>query len=360
MHLVGSSISYWFSVIIEEAIEDYVTKVQAENSKEVTSKIYFEKAVEHRISCSENSHFNGTMETLPYLYPFTIEYNIILASAWFIIWANIGKHHLNSHPHHITSEIKEDEDGQSEVVYKSGVSVNVDCHASNRGLFGGLFILLLILITIVVFFSTIKLKDFSHIGVHIYTGQIALLTIVCLVIIPLAYRQTRQLHVVNIHHFSNSFTKMDDVLVLIPLPFYLLHYSLAIKAEVAKICHHFDFERFFLIFIYICSILQVVIQSPFIVDGIRRCSNSKELRFRKPGRELITFLLILNISLWILNTFELKSVDKHQSPQQYFGKFNWMIISHTTLPLMLLYRFHSSVCLSDIWKSAYEKDESIH
>jgi len=68
--------------------------------------------------------------------------------------------------------------------------------------------------------------------------------------------------------------------------------------------------------------------------------------------------LILNITLWILNTFELKSVDKFHGSPEYYGELNWMIISHTTLPLMLFYRFHSSVCLSDIWKYGYEKDET--
>lgn len=114
----------------------------------------------------------------------------------------------------------------------------------------------------------------------------------------------------------------------------------------------------FLIIIYILNIIQVTIQTPFIVDGIRRCSNSKRLRFSKPGKGLITFALILNIAVWIFVTFEIKSVDKYHKMQKFYGKFIWMVILDTCLPLMLFYRFHSSVCLSDIWKHAYEKDES--
>lgn len=36
----------------------------------------------------------------------------------------------------------------------------------------------------------------------------------------------------------------------------------------------------------------------------------------------------------------------------------WTLLSHLTLPLALFYRFHSSVCLADMWKAAYEEEES--
>lgn len=251
-------------------------------------------------------------------------------------------------------EISENSLGEEEIHYKSAISISADCHASNRGLFGGLSTLLITFITIVIFFTTIKQDKYSEVGIGIYSAQIGVLTIMCFIVIPLAYRQMRRLDVVGHHHLDNSSTAMDDLLVLIPIPFYFIHYILSIvaAASVGK------GNNIFLIIIYVLTMAQVVVQSPFLVDGIRRCSNNKKLRFKKPGRELITFALILNITLWILNTFELKSVDKYHGMQEYFGILNWMIISHTTLPLMLFYRFHCSVCLSDIWKYAYEKDET--
>lgn len=103
--------------------------------------------------------------------------------------------------------------------------------------------------------------------------------------------------------------------------------------------------------------LQVLIQTPFIIDGLRRCSNSKQLRQEKPGRELITFLVVCNVAMWIMETFEIKSQDKQDDRYEVYGKFLWIIFSHMTLPLTMFYRFHSSVCLADIWKSAYEYGE---
>jgi hypothetical protein len=97
MHLVGTSISFWFSTIIEEAIEDYVTKVEAMNGTYnhsfISEDAVFRESISHHMFCSEKSIINKqSMDALPYLYPFTIEYNIILASVWYIIWTNIGRY----------------------------------------------------------------------------------------------------------------------------------------------------------------------------------------------------------------------------------------------------------------------------
>jgi len=95
MHLVGSSITFWFSTIIEEAIEDYVVKVQHMNStynhSTISDDVLFKETVSMQMYCRANALINtDTMEALPYLYPFSIEYNIILASIWYLIWTKIG------------------------------------------------------------------------------------------------------------------------------------------------------------------------------------------------------------------------------------------------------------------------------
>ncbi|CAB0020517.1 unnamed protein product [Nesidiocoris tenuis] len=102
--------------------------------------------------------------------------------------------------------------------------------------------------------------------------------------------------------------------------------------------------------------LQVLIQTPFIIDGLRRCSNTKSLRKEKPGRELLTFLIVCNVTMWITETFEIKSHSDLSDPRShYYGQFLWACITHLTFPLTMFYRFHSSVCMVDIWKSAYVK-----
>lgn len=260
--------------------------------------------------------------------------------------------------HHVHEEIVETENGDEEIHFRSpGLMLTVDCHSSNKGLFSGLAILFLVIISIVIFFTTIQKDLYSHFAVMTYTLQLFLLTLSCFVTIPIAYYRMNKLNVVNVSHQNNAFTTMDDILILIPIPFYFIHHVLSIVASLKTKDNEFELNNYLLIGIDILTICQVVIQSPFIVDSIRRCANEPRIRYQKPGRELVILILILNVALWILNTFELKSVELYHATHIYFGEFFSMILSHATLPLMLFYRFHSSVCLSNIWKYAYEKDE---
>jgi hypothetical protein len=55
------------------------------------------------------------------------------------------------------------------------------------------------------------------------------------------------------------------------------------------------------------QILQVLIQTPWIIDSMRRCANSVENRKKKPGRELITFMIIANVTIWIFYAFSVKT-----------------------------------------------------
>jgi hypothetical protein len=40
----------------------------------------------------------------------------------------------------------------------------------------------------------------------------------------------------------------------------------------------------------------------------------------------------------------------------YYDAQAWSIIQAFTSPLSVFYRFHSSVCLADIWQEAYQDD----
>ena len=275
---------------------------------------------------------------------------------WLLIYIYI--YYLGSNNpaklHHISEEINQDHvTGNIDINYRSNITINADCHASNLGLFGGLLALLITLTTTIVFFTTINHTEYHDVGMVLYTFQFGFLTLCSMVSVPLAMRNIRRLNVVSCHHLDNSSTAMDDLLLFIPLPFFYVHHILCIYTEI----RYGSGNSISMAVIYVVHLIQITYQTPFLIDGIRRCSNEQKFRFKKPGKGLVTFLIILNITLWIMVTFEVKPVDKYHSMGKYFGKFNWMIILDTCLPLMLFYRFHSSVCLSYMWQNAYKKDE---
>lgn len=113
-----------------------------------------------------------------------------------------------------------------------------------------------------------------------------------------AYLQTAKLDI-NSHPVS----KLDDILLFIAIPAFIMDTTFTLVPAIAnkstlKIC------------LGISQIVQVLIQTPFIIDGLRRCSNALALRRKKPGRELIVFLTISNVSLWIFYTFSVKMLYK--------------------------------------------------
>ncbi|VVC94848.1 unnamed protein product, partial [Leptidea sinapis] len=58
--------------------------------------------------------------------------------------------------------------------------------------------------------------------------------------------------------------------------------------------------------------------------------------------------------MWIMYTFSFKSPESLDERYKYYGKVLWSILGHIALPLIMFYRFHSSVCFSDIWDAAYK------
>ena len=61
-------------------------------------------------------------------------------------------------------------------------------------------------------------------------------------------------------------------------------------------------------------IFQVVLQLLFITDAQRRRIHAASHETAKPGRQVVTFLLICNLTMWVVYTFEVQKVQ--DSPVQ--------------------------------------------
>jgi hypothetical protein len=102
------------------------------------------------------------------------------------------------------------------------------------------------------------------------------------------------------------------------------------------------------------SLMQTTCQTIFILDAWwRRSENAAHVR-RKPGRQLVTFLLVANLAMWAINSLEKNRAEFRPTHLDFFGVWAWTIITHVSMPLAVYYRFHSTVCLLEIWKTAYK------
>lgn len=102
-------------------------------------------------------------------------------------------------------------------------------------------------------------------------------------------------------------------------------------------------------------VFQGSLQTVFLLSGMRKSSWRREQERQKPGREYVTFLLVSNIAMWGLNTFEIQRSHANPVQLEFFGPVAWTIFNHLSVPLTIFFRFHSTVCLSNIWKSAWKR-----
>nr|XP_054930120.1 proton channel OtopLc-like [Dermacentor andersoni] len=341
MHMIGTCLHFWFSSIVQEYRHN--THYGDDNGYLAVANETAYKSLGNDSITNGGPMFN-TIAITPYLHPFTIEYNIILAGVWFIVWQNVGtepSHHFARRESVSESSAEQQHDAS----YHSNLVVSADCHAANKGLFAGIFLLLTAIVSLVIGQVAFSGPDFDGVESIIFLVQDTGLIVVSLLAVVWGYVEISKLDF-NVH----PITLLDDVLLYVPLPFYFVYYIMSVTADV----WHWNFTS---VVSHLLTVAQVVLQTIFLSDGLRRCSNARRHRFTKPGREMVTFLIICNVTIWVTNTFNMEKYHLNQYVRLCFGDDAWVMVKHATFPLMLFYRFHASVCLADIWKSAYESGD---
>ncbi|KAG6465068.1 hypothetical protein O3G_MSEX014919 [Manduca sexta] len=161
MHMIGSSLCFWISAIVREtilALTLYANSVYGDNNETNTTSetlIMFDNSNNHIIDISDlhnpecigSQAISSIFENFsPYLYPFSVEFNILIVAVYYIIWSNIG----NCDNDDANSELNSTMDDNTTVCriptanedndYTSNIVIHADCHASNKGLFLGLIL----------------------------------------------------------------------------------------------------------------------------------------------------------------------------------------------------------------------------
>ncbi|XP_063913900.1 proton channel OtopLc-like isoform X2 [Zophobas morio] len=370
MHCISASLCFWMWTILRETVESLSNHAHeddnTENSITTLSEISFftsqpvalpltsyNKRGASLLKTYLNASFHQFvgecgndvgMSTIyrnysPYLYPFSVEYSILVVGVLVVIWGNIGK---CKEKEEMSSERQCDSPEGNNDNLESNIVIHADCHSANKGLFSGIVIMVLTIVSVILFLIAVNDDRFEAEAIIINTTTSIIITCLMTITSIFAYRQLTKLDISKEHM---SF--LDDLLLFICIPAFFLNGIVVIIPAIAD-------GNAGGIVVIVMEIGQVLVQTPLIIDGLRRCSNTKKLRKEKPGRELLTFLIVCNVAMWIMQTFEVKSHSLQDHRQEYYGEELWTIISHLCVPLTMFYRFHSSVCIVDIWKYAYE------
>lgn len=143
---------------------------------------------------------------------------------------------------------------------------------------------------------------------------------------------------------------IDEILLIIGLVGELVYCVVGIDVYISGQKNYQAKSNLLCPFVFVVRMVQVVVQAAFILTTSRlRCLSPYSIK-QKPGKEIITFLLVSNVTLFIFHTFE--------GMKESFG-FNtvaaqdYSFVTYAVGPLLVFYRFHSSACLAEIWKCVY-------
>lgn len=293
----------------------------------------------HHIFECRRSNIIGTLvqDASPFLFPCTIEYSLICAAILYVMWRSISR------------PIVKDMDplqGTGHLPCKrSPHHYSVDCARAHKGLFVGILILVLTIISLILFFVLISRPEFVTLAVTEVNICELTLYLTSTIATLVGMFQVRRLQ----YDIERSF-ELDDILLVGAQTGSFLYSTFTV------ISGHFTMRQdtILVTLAALASLIQTACQTMFILDASRRSAATPEHMRKKPGREIVTFLLVANLAMWAINTLEKSRAESHPIQLHFYGLWAWTIITHVSMPLAIFYRFHSTVCLCEIWKRAYK------
>ncbi|CAF3544769.1 unnamed protein product [Rotaria socialis] len=335
------------------------------------------------------NHFirEGYLRLKPLLYPCTIEFSLMCLTLFFLIWENVGK----TFPHKMS-----DKESTKNVFM-------VNCHASVKGLFAGMICFsCTIVATLLYAIFRNKIGDSLHtmspsspVIHHKHSNvtptrtetilhrshempsvltdsmsavyqplapipntlkkidySIAILEIVNLCLLTLSLCATIwALIKIRKLNYRRTTTRFDDVLIIVSLTGIYLYSIFSAFAIISNLSSS-TWVAYVKVAIIILEFVEGTIHALFILLALRkRLKHTSKHKY--PAREIITLLIMLDLSLWFEKT---TTSTKHQAnPFQlaFYHVIPWSIITAIAMPLQIFFRFHASVCLSHVWANMY-------
>ena len=229
---------------------------------------------------------------------------------------------------------------------KQSHRMSVDCSGSSRGLFVGIFLFVGMVCSMIVFYviSEHDLEAQST-AVIVQTTEIIILTLAIGAKVVVVCRMR------NLRFTMETDDLLEETLILVSMTGL---YMFSVFNLIAAFFYVGTIKGILTIVVYILMIILATTQTMFLIFGMRLSARMVQHVKTKPGREFVTFLMLCNISLWGITTFEIQKPAHNPQQVEMYGVTAWTIFTHISVPLGIFYFFHSTVCLSHIWKHAWK------
>ena len=280
----------------------------------------------------------------PYLYPCIVEYSLMCLTVFFILWGSIEQRYIQSKE--AIQEINVDK-AIKNVEYRQEHQFTIDCGKSTTGLFVGFLVFLATILSCITYliYKPNNEKNSERISEITELSLISLsLIVILLIFFKLVSNKFSQKHRLHMSY--------NEILIIVGLAGIYVYGFFTIIAIIDNGLNSYK-EKISLT-IQLVSIVESTLQSILIINALKMFSKDKQTKKSKPARSLITLLILINVSLWLFETVIVKKYDMNMIQLVYYDIIFWSIASSIATPLTIFFRFHASVCLSDIWKNLYE------
>ncbi|CAO4376419.1 unnamed protein product [Caenorhabditis nigoni] len=335
MHCIAVNLWVWFSLCLAKAVyktnkktlklqaneEKWKKKNMTENVTEaITTTVAYVLEGDGEFSASEKQlrSLYKLGSAANFLLTTLVEFSLIAAAVYFIIWKHEG------------------EENPQEARKKH---VRFDCKSTSVGIFAALVLLIGSFVSISMHYIYNN-SDKPRVADEVIGIAETVLFCVTLLAVFAAFIRMRKLQY-RLHAHGQV---VDEILLIVGLAGEIVYCSTGLDLYVNERLENVKGTTCLTVVAFVCRIVQVVVQSVFIL--VASTSNIAN----QPGKQIITFLVVCNINLFIYHTFETIESNfgfPHKMASVYSALLN------ISSPLVVFYRFHSSACLAEIWKHAY-------
>lgn len=289
--------------------------------------------------CLVNSTVGATWEqAMPYLYAFKIHYNLIAAVIIYFMWCNLQNSYLKTRQ---MTEVS--------VNGKNQYKKKVNCADSVKGLFLGSIVMAGGVISLIIFFVQAENKTFDKIflitmfrsGILLVTTVAAVLGVVQIKILKSEIKIKQWYHAIGVLQEAEK----------------LAVYCFGICSMVAGGISFSKTQHILLFIDGMLTMMQAFLQSLFIHQVSKKRLSSSHMDLR-PGRQVVIFLMLSNLCLWLFESLTLQNVEGALLQRQLFGDIVWPLILRIIMPLVIFYRFHSAVLLTEAWTTSYRTEQN--
>lgn len=359
MHMIATNLCEWLYVLVEETKHEihhleHTILLQSNNASHATDTF----------PCRRANIMGALLQNAaPFLFPCTIEYSLICAVILYEMWKEVKctpedfeKKFNKSRNNSVTPEkILQQFAGMLGVSSLQGSKTalhhfSVDCSHAHRGLFAGILVIVFTIISLIMFF--VLANNPSTMIDAIFEVNVCELVLYSLCIVA-SLTALLQMRALTYKRKSQSILGLDPFLLILAQSGMFVYCMFSMIGS-HHTRHHQNSGGLTLFFSEFLSLNQTIIQTLFIIDAWWRRSSTSEQRRNKSGRQLVTFLLVANMAMWAINTLEKSRAEFRPEHLAFYGPWAWTIITHVSMPLAIFYRFHSTICLFEIWKNCFK------